>query len=674
MAHRSMDCSWLLALALAGGSYLPAQAQATPAPGCRPATLIKDVSEGDTGSSPAFIQAFQRIGSTLYFSANGAPAGESSDIELWKSDGTAAGTMRVENINRLGDSIPDLLTDLNGTLLFTADDGTRGVELWKSDGTAAGTVMVREIGEGLESGGTSQIVTMGGKAYFTATNHTYGRELWVSDGTFAGTRLVKDINPTPPPRSSGPAAGTLRVAGSTLYFLADDATHGTELWKSDGTEAGTQLVKDVVAGAGSVSTSELTVVGTTVFFTANTSGLVNDLWKSDGTEAGTVRVKDINAVSKSGSPESLVAVGGKLFFRLDTEDARSELWVSDGTDAGTVRVKNIRGVEEGVEEGSLPENLTGVGGTLYFTANDGSSGLELWKSDGTEAGTVRVKDISPGVESTILKQLTAAGSVLFFVVGEGTDSKLWLSDGTEAGTREVENLAATNPQSLTFTGGTLYLSAEDATHGREPYAVVPTIPLDCTPPAITCPANVTVEATGRSGATVSYSPATATDDGAVAPTVSYSQASGTAFPVKENEVTATATDAAGNTNTCAFKVTVKDSAPPSLLCPADVETTATSNAGAVVNYPAAQATDNVSDVTLTYSTASGATFPVGNNRVEVSAADASGNRVSCSFTVKVAAAGGNSGCGCTSGLTPDAAWLLLGTLAPLLARRRRSTP
>jgi uncharacterized protein (TIGR03382 family) len=412
-------------------------------------------------------------------------------------------------------------------------------------------------------------------------------------------------------------------------------------------------------------------VGTSVFFTANTGTLVNDLYKSDGTEAGTVRVKDINAVSTTASPESLVAAGGKLFFRQADPAAGAELWVSDGTSAGTMRVKDIR---SGAEDSS-PDNFTAVGGTLYFTADDGSGGTELWKSDGTAAGTVRVKDIRPGAESSSPAQLTAAGSVLFFVADDGTGSTLWLSDGTEAGTRAVASLTATDPQALTFTGDRLYFSAEDATSGREPYSVFPAIPLDCTPPAITCPANVTVEATGRSGATVNYTPATATDDGAVAPMVSYSQASGTAFPVKENEVTATATDAAGNTNTCSFKVTVKDSAAPSLLCPADVEATATSNEGAVVDYPAAQATDNVSDVTLNYSKASGATFPVGSNRVEVTATDASGNRASCSFTVKVAAAGGgNSGCGCTSGLTPDAAWLLLGTLAPLLARRRRSAP
>ncbi|WP_375770848.1 HYR domain-containing protein [Archangium gephyra] len=655
MAHRSMECSWLLALALAGGSSL-AHAQATPAPGCRPPAVIKDVAPGTASSSPT---AFRRIGSTVYFSAKDATAG----VELWKSDGTGAGTVLVKNINPVGDSIPELLTDLNGTLLFTADDGEHGVELWKSDGTAAGTVMVREIGEGMESGGTSDIVLMGGKAYLTASNHIEGRELWESDGTFAGTRLVKDINPGLP---SAVFARTLRVAGSTLYFAADDGTHGVELWKSDGTAAGTVLVKDIAPGVTNASVSDLTVVGTTLFFTANDGTTDNDLWKSDGTDAGTVRVKDIFGKLFHPAPESLTAVGGKLFFRLDNEVNGSELWVSDGTAAGTVMVKDIR---SGVE-GSFPGDFTDVGGTLFFTADDGVSGMELWKSDGTAAGTVRVKDLNAGSTGSSPQMLTAGGSRLFFVADTGSGATLWLSDGTEAGTRAVDASAANTPQALTFTGGTLYYSAEDDTVGRELYSLSPAFYGDCTPPAITCPANVTVEATGRSGATVSYTPATATDEGSAA-TVSYSQESGTAFAVKENVVTATATDAAGNTNACTFKVTVKDSGAPTLTCPADVEATATSDAGAVVNYAPAQATDSISDVTLTYSTASGATFPVGSNRVEVSATDASGNRASCSFAVKVAAAG-SSGCGCTSGFSADAAWLLLGTLAPMLARRRRS--
>ncbi len=588
MAHRSMEWSWLLAFALAGGSSLPAHAQATPAPGCRPPALLKDVSPGGDGSSPG---SFVRIGSTVYFSASGAIAGDPRDRELWKSDGTEAGTVRVRDINPGGESIPEMLTELNGMLLFKADDGGFGIELWKSDGTEAGTVKVREIGEGMESGGTTDMVTMGGKAYLTAANHVEGRELWVSDGTFEGTRLIKDINPGIRPSIT---PGTLRVAGSTLYFAADDNVRGAELWKSDGTSEGTQLVKEVNPGAGGASIGELAVVGTTVFFTANNGTTDNELWKSDGTEAGTVRVKDIFGKPFHPAPESLAAAGGKLFFRLDDEVSGAELWKSDGTEAGTVRVKDIRGGAEG----SFPGDFTHVGGTLYFTADDGVSGVELWKSDGTEAGTVRVKDIRAGSTGSSPQQLTAGGSLLLFVADDGSGPTLWLSDGTEAGTRAVDAGAVKNPEALAFTGDAAYFSAEDGSKGRELYSVSTAFFGDCTPPDLTCPA--------------------------------------------------------------------------------DVEATATSNAGAVVNYSPAQGTDSGSAVTLSYSMPSGSTFPVGNNRVEVTAADASGNRMSCSFSVAVKAADGggepDSGCGCTSGFTADAAWLLLGTLAPLLARRRRSSP
>src|SRR5262249_60144077 len=84
--------------------------------------------------------------------------------------------------------------------------------------------------------------------------------------------------------------------------------------------------------------------------------------------------------------------GGTAVFRGGDGVTGRELWKSDGTAAGTVLVKDIR---PGPDYG-YPENLTGVGRTLFFTANDGVNGQELWKSDGTEAGTVLVKDINPG--------------------------------------------------------------------------------------------------------------------------------------------------------------------------------------------------------------------------------------------------------------------------------------
>ncbi|HEX8434375.1 HYR domain-containing protein, partial [Archangium sp.] len=294
---------------------------------------------------------------------------------------------------------------------------------------------------------------------------------------------------------------------------------------------------------------------------------------------------------------------------------------------------------------------------------------------GTPAGTVRVKDIVVGSAGSSPQRLTAGGSVLFFVANDGDGLKLWMSNGTEAGTRRVDpSSAALNPEELTFTGGALYYSADEEGSGREPYAVYPAFFGDCTPPHVTCPAGVTVEATKPAGADVSYS-AGATDDSGAAPTVSYSPATGSTFPVGDNPVSVTATDAAGNSDTCSFTVAVKDSRAPIITCPADVVLSATGADGAVVDYPAAQATDTISSVTLSYSAPSGSKFPVGDNQVQVTASDASGNTASCTFNVKVNAASGgdskDSGCGCTAGFTAEAPWLLLGLFAPWMARRRR---
>ena len=121
-------------------------------------------------------------------------------------------------------------------------------------------------------------------------------------------------------------------------------------------------------------------------------------------------------------------------------------WKTDGTDAGTVLVKDIapgsdsggEGEGEGSSEAprsSAPQNLTNVNGTLFFTADDGAHGYEIWKSDGTEAGTVMVKDIVSGSSGSNPYQLTDVNGTLFFTANDGVHGfELWMSDGTEAGT------------------------------------------------------------------------------------------------------------------------------------------------------------------------------------------------------------------------------------------------
>ncbi|MFN5330932.1 MAG: ELWxxDGT repeat protein, partial [Planctomycetota bacterium] len=161
-----------------------------------------------------------------------------------------------------------------------------------------------------------------------------------------------------------------------LYFSASDATNGRELWKSDGTNAGTVLVKDINIGSGDSYPVLRSNLDGILYFTANAGIKGLELWKSDGSSAGTVLVKDIRSGVGSSSPDiNLVNVNGTLYFSANDGTNGIELWQSDGTSAGTVIVKDIR---NGIAS-STPSNFTNLNGTLYFTANDGANGTELWK-------------------------------------------------------------------------------------------------------------------------------------------------------------------------------------------------------------------------------------------------------------------------------------------------------
>jgi ELWxxDGT repeat protein len=423
-------------------------------------TLVKKATPGS--ASVTVYQPLVNVGNRLYFVANNGTNG----TELFRSDGTAAGTVMVKDINPgENGSFPENLTNFNGTLYFTANNGTSGQELFRSDGTAAGTVLVKDIYPGARdefgtpypnNGGAGFLTNFNGTLYFTATDGVHGNELWQSNGTAAGTTLVKDINPG----SGSSTPQQLVNFNGALYLIADNGVHGRELWKSNGTAAGTTLIKDIQPGALSGFESYNTVlapVNGTLYFTATDGVTGREPWKSDGTAAGTTLIKDIYPGGRSSQESTyrLPNLGGTVFFMATDGTHGEELWKTDGTAAGTVMLRNTTPPDGRYTNDSWPADLTPVNGTLYFTATDGVHGRELWKSNGTPGTTVLVKDIVAGAGSSYPAGLTNLNGTLYF----GASGGLWKSNGTAAGTTLVKNVAA---GSLLNLNGTIYFSSNTA--------------------------------------------------------------------------------------------------------------------------------------------------------------------------------------------------------------------
>jgi len=439
--------------------------------------FVGDINSIPLNSSPS---NFEVIGNTIYFAANDGING----FELWKSDGTNSGTVIVKDIfpGSQGSmeeqperhlSLLYRLTNVGGTLFFTADDGVNGRELWKSDGTATGTVLIKDINLGIKGSNPRNLTTVNGICFFYADNGSNGLELWKSDGTAAGTVLVKDINPgqtgSETTRVYGVGNDAINVNG-TLFFVANTSSNGYELWKSDGTTNGTVLIKDIIAGTTGSDPRNLINLNGACYFYANNGVNGRELWKSDGTAAGTLMVKDIYGGSSNSQNGDWTVVNGALFFAPYEVSIGSELWKSNGTSAGTVLVKEI--IAGGVS--SYPANLTNVNGTCFFTADNGLDNRELWKSDGTAAGTVLVKEIYPGSTRSMwhFANLTNVNGTCFFTADDGVNGKeLWKSDGSASGTILVKDITSgisgTTLGNFTNFGGILFFSANDEKNGLE---------------------------------------------------------------------------------------------------------------------------------------------------------------------------------------------------------------
>jgi ELWxxDGT repeat protein len=310
------------------------------------------------------------------------------------------------------------------TITYNKIEGTRMLKLTRAlaflaalgsfCNAHAAVSLLKDINQGFYPGlaNAANYVSANGLTFFVAIDATHGQELWCTDGTSAGTHVVRDIAPGP----GSPGIERLTVLNNVVYFFANDGVNGVELWRSDGTLSGTHVVADIKKGAGDSipefpSTGPIASIGAVLYFAAD-DGTGLGLWRSDGTADGTYRVSDVKLLDGF-----VTANGQRVFFQgPGSSGGGGELWMSDGTAAGTQQLSNTFPSQPHSGAGSVTATSSGV----FFLATDGNGAVKLLfaKPDGSALHIV--SDLTPTVPSTGAGALTSLGpDVVLDVDGVG---------------------------------------------------------------------------------------------------------------------------------------------------------------------------------------------------------------------------------------------------------------
>lgn len=335
----------------------------------------------ETGISDQLI-----IGSHLYYVAYTEESGRELRRILWTpgrrgEEDTLPGPELVADLAPGAQSSnPEFLTEYDSTLLFAADG-----KLFLHDPDDSSTRLIHTFDGHTTSFGPRWLTVWNDRVYFVADDGQ-GEELWSTDGTSSGTQLVADIVPGP----VGSSPNSLTPAGNELHFTARTTEHGEELWAIDAND-NARLVRDIRREQSRIprSISDLTLFRDAAYFRFNDGEHGTELWRTDGSDAGTWLVKDIRPGEPGGSPRDLMVVGDWLYFTANDGQHGYELWRTDGTPAGTNLMLDLYPGSEG----SVPTGLSEVNGEIWFDANLSSRVNAIHRVDGTPEGTAVVVEV-----------------------------------------------------------------------------------------------------------------------------------------------------------------------------------------------------------------------------------------------------------------------------------------
>lgn len=309
--------------------------------------LLKNIAPGSGSGIP---REFVSLGGFTYFLADDESVGFDMPWQLWRTDGTTAGTVKITDLPAFADHLKVVGNKMYFQLhyLFGND------EFWSSDGTALGTQYEYEL--------LDFITEINSRLIFANFDYLLAKE----EGQFGDVHeLATQVD------NGGYAGNELSAIGnSVLYFVRTTAQEGKEIWKTDGTTSGTMLLKDIVPGAGSSAPQHLKFWNGALYFQAN-----NQIWRSDGSTAGTQRLDTGSNLTNAGP---FLPAGNHFYFGASNAGTRG-LYRSNGS-VGHVE---FLGAHPGLnlDGRQFPQGVRELGGKIIFDGWNAQAVTTLWSWD-----------------------------------------------------------------------------------------------------------------------------------------------------------------------------------------------------------------------------------------------------------------------------------------------------
>ena len=395
--------------------------------------LLKQATNGGTATVSQVVST--TTGYTFYNTVDNSNHFTSA-WGIWHTDGTIEGTKKLSlSDGRYETTEATMLTAFgNKKILFAGDNEGGYGEVWVSDGTKTGTFGLQNFLFG--SAPTVQAIgAIGSLGIYAAISNDGVLRLHATHATaYADTAVIYSF----PATLNGTAY--FKTINNILYFeLNNSSTLHNEIWRTNGTAAGTYQLKDLGLDYGFAS--DFMAFNNNIYFITISSTYGDYVWKSDGTTTGTNKLKQIStSFNQDNLFPSYAATSTALYFTANDGTFGKELWRTDGTAAGSLMVADVNSGSGG----SNPNWLTVLNDTLYFAASNGSFGNELWKFV-PHATAFLVKDIFPGASGSNPSNLAVNNnSLVFSATSNANDGEeLWVSDGTAANTFEIDNITKT---------------------------------------------------------------------------------------------------------------------------------------------------------------------------------------------------------------------------------------